>query len=365
MTGITADAAANRLKKLPHPGESADPLLLQLTASETPTDSDGNRSTARPHFLKTSLEATELEVCVPQLGDDGCWLFGSIVSFCDEQANPVGTIETWQDLTSHKNLEKQLANAQRMEAIGRLAGGIAHDFTNFLQAILTLTEAARIDIPSDSPVRHRLDGIEAAVSRAKELITQIMIFSRQNLLEPKSIQLKAVVEHSVAALMPNVPASIELCLSIDTDIQIMADEVSIGQVVTNLCMNAINAIGNAGGTLTVGLTTVEVPRETLMHDPELRPGPYAKLSVADTGKGIPAEHLERIFEPFFTTRKTQDGTVMGLAITHGIVRGYDGVISVESEVGKGTVFKIFWPAIQPVAIGTGPSEDRSRTTSTN
>lgn len=356
LTGKTADAAANRLREVKRNGESAGPLLLQLIAAETPTDSNGNRSTTRPYFLKTSPEATELEVCVPQLRDDGCWLFGSIVSFCDEEANPLGTIETWQDLTHHKNIEKQLAGAHRMEAMGRLAGGIAHDFTSFLQAILSLTELARLNIHADSPVRHHLDGIEAAVTQARELVHQIMIFSRQNLLEPKPVQLKAIAEKSLAALKPNLPASVKLCLSIDTDIQIMADDVSISQVVTNLCMNAINAMADAGGTLTVGLTTVEVTYETAMHDPELRPGPYATLSVADTGNGISDEHLDRIFEPFFTTRKTQGGTGMGLAITHGIVKGYDGFISVESEVGKGTEFKIFWPAIQPVAAGAGSCE---------
>jgi two-component system sensor histidine kinase EvgS len=355
LTRITADAATNRLREVTRKGESADPLLLQLIASEMPTDSNGNRFKAHPHFLKNSPEATELEVCLPQLGDDGCWLYGSLVSFCDEQANPLGTIETWQDLTNHKNLEKQLAGAQRMEAMGRLAGGIAHDFTNFLQAILTLTEAARLDIPTNSPARHRLDDIEATVNRARELVYQIMIFSRHNLLKPKPVQLKAVVEKSVAALKPNLPASVNQCLSFESDIQIMADEVSIARVVTNLCMNAINAMLDAGGTLTVALNAVEVSREMAMHHPELRLGPYAKLSVADTGKGIPDEHLSRIFEPFFTTRKTQGGTGMGLAITHGIVKGYDGVITVESEVGKGTVFMIFWPAIHPVAVATRPS----------
>ena len=136
----------------------------------------------------------------------------------------------------------------------------------------------------------------------------------------------------------------------------MADEVPIEQVVSNLCLNAVNAMGDTGGTLTVGLSTVELTRETARRDPELRPGVYAKLTVADTGKGIPADHLERIFEPFFTTRKREGGTGMGLAIVHGIVKGYDGVISVESEVGKGTAFEILWPVIQPEDDMTGSNQ---------
>ena len=347
LTGISAAAAAERAQNA-SPGEAtADPFLLHLLTEKFPADSEGKRQPARPQFLKSSPDATELEVCVPQLGDAGCWLYGTIVRFCDEQGHPIGIIETWQDLTDRKNLEKQLVHSQRLEAMGRLAGAIAHDFTNFLQAILVFTETAKFDISANSPVRYHLDGIQKTVFRAKELIQQIKVFSRQNLLAPKPIGLKAVVQKAVALVKNIVPDTIELRLSIDSDVRIMADEVPIEQVVSNLCLNAVNAMGDTGGTLTVGLSTVELTRETARRDPELRPGVYAKLTVADTGKGIPADHQERIFEPFFTTRKREGGTGMGLAIVHGIVKGYDGVISVESEVGKGTAFEILWPVTQP------------------
>jgi signal transduction histidine kinase len=274
-------------------------------------------------------------------------LYGTIVRFADEQGHPIGIIETWQDLTDRKNLEKQLAHAQRLEAMGRLAGAIAHDFTNFLQAILVFTETAKFELSAHSPIRHHLDGIQETVFRAKESIDQIKVFSRQNLLAPKPIQLKAVVEKAVTSVKAMVPDTIGLRLSIESDARIMADDVPINQVVSNLCMNAVNAMFDTGGTLTVGLSTLELTQETARRDPELRPGTYAQLTVADTGRGIPAEHLERIFEPFFTTRKREGGTGMGLAIIHGIVKGYDGVISVKSKVGKGTVFEILWPLIRP------------------
>lgn len=356
LTGVSAAAAAERSQTAP-PGEAtADPFLLHLLTEKIPADSEGKRQPARTQFLKSSPDATELEVCVPQLGDAGCWLYGTIVRFCDEQGHPIGIIETWQDLTDRKNLEKQLVHAQRLEAMGRLAGAIAHDFTNFLQAILVFTETAKFEISADSPVRYHLDGIQKTVFRAKELIHQIKVFSRQNLLVPKAIRLKAVVQKAVASVKNIVPDTIVLRLSIDSDARIMADEVPIEQVVSNLCLNAVNAMGDTGGTLTVRLSTVELTRETAWRDPELRPGVYAKLTVADTGKGIPAEHLERIFEPFFTTRKREGGTGMGLAIVHGIVKGYDGVISVESEVGKGTAFEILWPVIQPEDDMTGSNQ---------
>ena len=190
LTGISAAAAAERAQNA-SPGEAtADPFLLHLLTEKFPADSEGKRQPARPQFLKSSPDATELEVCVPQLGDAGCWLYGTIVRFCDEQGHPIGIIETWQDLTDRKNLEKQLVHSQRLEAMGRLAGAIAHDFTNFLQAILVFTETAKFDISADSPVRYHLDGIQKTVFRAKELIQQIKVFSRQNLLAPKPIRLE-------------------------------------------------------------------------------------------------------------------------------------------------------------------------------
>ena len=235
LTGISTAAAAERSQNAP-PGEAtADPFLLQLLTEKIPADSEGKRQPARPQFLKSSPDATELEVCVPQLGDAGCWLYGTIVRFCDEQGHPIGIIETWQDLTDRKNLEKQLVHAQRLEAMGRLAGAIAHDFTNFLQAILVFTETAKFEISADSPVRYHLDGIQKTVFRAKELIHQIKVFSRQNLLVPKAIRLKAVVQKAVASVKNIVPDTIELRLSIDSDARIMADEVPIEQVVSNLC----------------------------------------------------------------------------------------------------------------------------------
>jgi two-component system sensor histidine kinase EvgS len=360
LTGISAAAAADRFQNHPHNEETTDPFLLKLITEKVPADSEGHRMPARPKFLKTFPGATELEVCVPQLGDAGYWLYGTIVRFCDEQGHPVGIIETWQDLTDRKNLEKQLAHAQRLEAMGRLAGAIAHDFTNFLQAILVFTDTARFEISADSPIRYHLDGIQKTVFRAKELINQIKVFSRQNLLAPKPMQLKAVVEKALDSVKAMVPDTIDLRLSIDADARIMADEVPIIQVVSNLCMNAVDAMAEIGGTLTVGLSSLELTQETARRHPELRPGTYAKLTVADTGKGIPAEHLERIFEPFFTTRKREGGSGMGLAIVHGIVKGYDGVISVESKVGKGTVFEILWPLIQPEHDMTSADREESQ-----
>ncbi len=347
LTGISSEAASGRQRPHPWTGTITDPLLLKIMAEKTRADSQGNRIPIRPLYLKTSSGATELEVCVPDSGGSDRWLYGTIVRLRDERGDPIGVIETWQDLTEHKNLENQLVKAQRLEAMGRLAGAIAHDFTNFLQAILAFSETAKFETHPDSPIQPSLDGIRKTVLQAKDLIRQIKVFSRQNLIDPKPIQLKAVVDKTVALIKPNIPDTIDLKVSIDSDVHIMADEVPIGQVLINLCTNAVNAMRGAGGTLTVGLSSVDVPQESAFNDTGLRPGSYARLSVADIGIGMPAEHLERIFEPFFTTRKREGGSGMGLAIVHGIVKRYDGVISVASKVGEGTVFDILWPAIRP------------------
>ncbi|MFZ0134083.1 MAG: transporter substrate-binding domain-containing protein [Desulfobacterales bacterium] len=346
LTGISAGIAAQRSPDISADAETIDPFIVKLLMEKIPADSEGYRMPVRPHVTKSSQGTTEIEVTIPQLGEIGCWLSGTIVRLCDEKGQSIGIIEIWQDLSERKNLEMRLARAQRLEAMGRLAGAIAHDFTNFLQAILVFTESARFDIATDSPIRCQLDGIQETVFRAKELIDQIKVFSRQNLLKPKPIQLRAVIEKVLPAIKAIVCDTLELRVSIDSDARIMADEVPIGQVVSNLCMNAVNAMADAGGTLTIELKTVELTEEMAQRDPELRAGALAKLTVADTGRGIPPDHLEKVFEPFFTTRKREGGTGMGLAIIHGIVTGYDGVISVKSQVGKGTIFEILWPVIE-------------------
>jgi signal transduction histidine kinase len=289
---------------------------------------------------------SEVEVFVPKLGDHGRWLLAAIVQFKDEDGHSLGTIETWQDLTERKGLEKQLVQAQRMEAMGRLSGAIAHDFTNFLQAIMIYSDTALDEISPDSPVRAHLEGIRKTAGRARELVLQIKVFSRQKLLKPKPIHLKKVVERAVETIALTASEDIEIQLSTDSDARIMADEIPVSQVVSNLCLNAINAMRSGGGTLKVQLADIAETPKIVEKDRSVDPNGYVKLTVADTGHGIPGEHLERIFEPFFTTRKREGGTGMGLAIIHGIVKGYGGEITVTSRLGQGTVFDVFWPVVR-------------------
>ena len=346
LTGILSMDALGREVGNTGSGKKDDPYLLQLITDPSAGDSPDKQTHFRSNRRDISPGVSEVEVFVPKLGDHGRWLLAAIVQFKDEDGHSLGTIETWQDLTERKGLEKQLVQAQRMEAMGRLSGAIAHDFTNFLQAIMIYSDTALDEISPDSPVRAHLEGIRKTAGRARELVLQIKVFSRQKLLKPKPIHLKKVVERAVETIALTASEDIEIQLSTDSDARIMADEIPVSQVVSNLCLNAINAMRSGGGTLKVQLADIAETPKIVEKDRSVDPNGYVKLTVADTGHGIPGEHLERIFEPFFTTRKREGGTGMGLAIIHGIVKGYGGEITVTSRLGQGTVFDVFWPVVR-------------------
>jgi signal transduction histidine kinase len=252
-----------------------------------------------------------------------------------------------------------------MEAMGRLSGAIAHDFTNFLQAIMIYSDTALDEISAESSVRPHLEGIRETVKRARDLVVQIKVFSRQKLLEPKPIKLKKVVLKAVETIAATAPENIEVHLSVDSDAWIMADEIPISQVVLNLCMNAVSAMHSGSGTLTVHLANTTGGPKAVEREDLVVPNGFVKLTVADTGHGIPVEHLERIFEPFFTTRKHDGGTGMGLAIIHGIIKGYGGEITVSSQVGKGSTFSVFWPVAGSEGESSGNQPDTLDTTPGN
>jgi len=287
------------------------------------------------------------EVFVPWVGKNGRWLYGTIAPFEDEHGNRLGVIETWQDLTDRKELETQLLQAQKMEAMGSLARGVAHDFNNYLQTILSLAESAGRETPKDSPIREYMHQIDAAIRRARALIQQILTFGRENLDEPKPVIVAPIVEKTLKLIAPAAPGTIEFRPEIASNAMIMADDTKVGQVVMNLCTNAVQAMDGLNGILGVQLQEVELTDEHGFIGQQAVSGSFLKLTVSDTGNGIDKNYLDRIFEPFFTTRKHNGGTGMGLAIVHGIVRGYGGKISVKSRPGEGCTFEVLWPIIEP------------------
>jgi PAS domain S-box-containing protein len=287
--------------------------------------------------------AYETEIYFPNLGIDGKWLYGAAVLLKDENGKINGAIETWQDLTESKQLERQLIQSQKMEAIGTLAGGVAHDFNNLIFALMGHAELAQMNVPKESTANDRLKDILAAGMRAKEIVKQLLTFTRQAEIQTEPVQVSAIVEETLQLLDSSLPLNIEVQQDIQSDAMAMADATHIHQIVMNLCTNASHAMSDIGGVLVVRLSEVQVDEEQPELKADLMPGKYIKLTVSDTGHGIPAEVRHKIFDPFFTTKKKGEGTGMGLSVTFGIVKQYGGIVKVTSQPGNGATFDVYLP----------------------
>ncbi len=263
-------------------------------------------------------------------------------------------VVTFVDVTTIKRLERQLLQAQKMEAIGQLAGGVAHDFNNILQAINGYTELALEDTSAGHPAQRSLAEIAKAAERAGKLVGQLLAFSRRQLLEPAHLDLNDVVGNLVGMLGRVIGEHIHLdCIPGHQLGTVRADRIMVEQVLLNLSVNARDAMPQ-GGRLTLETENVCFDSDYCAQNLWARPGRYVLLSVTDTGCGMDAATLEHIFEPFFTTKETGKGTGLGLSMVYGIVRQHEGMVRVYSEVGKGTTFKLYLPIIErPVdAVGT-------------
>jgi len=280
-----------------------------------------------------------------------------------DRAYPVrdasGTIKRWvgvaEDITKYRNLEKQLRQTQKMEAIGTLAGGIAHDFNNILAAINGYTELAQIILTGNDQVREYLDSVLQAASRAADLVRQILTFSRQGRVERRLIQLRPVVAESIKLLRASIPSTIEFSISLATNAPtVLADATQIHQILMNLGTNAWHAMKGRPGRLEIKLERCPVDVAHAATQPRLRPGLYARVSVSDTGSGMDQATLRRLFEPFFTTKPPGEGTGLGLSVVHGIMDSHDGVVTVYSHLGEGTVFHLYFPehAGEVTEVGT-------------
>ncbi len=270
-----------------------------------------------------------------------------------------------REVVEHRRLEGQLIQAQKMEAIGTLAGGIAHDFNNILGSIIGYTELAGFELPEEHIVHQYLSQVLKAGERAKELVGQILTFSRRSEENKKLLNVIPVIKEAIKLLRASLPATIEIRQDIkENQSVVMADPTQIHQIVLNLCTNGAHAMKDHGGILTVGIADVDIFPEDLTFYTNLKAGPYVKLTVSDTGHGIKRGIIGRIFEPYFTTKEIGEGTGLGLSVVHGIVTGYEGDIKVYSEPGKGTDIQILLPRIKtdesvthenldPIPVGTG------------
>lgn len=241
-------------------------------------------------------------------------------------------------------LESQLLQLQKMETIGTLAGGIAHDFNNILTPILGYTEMAMEELEEESNLRYDIEQIHNAAIRAKDLVQQILTFSRQVEVDKRPIPLHQVIGEVLNLLKASFPANIEIIHDLDSNCgTVMADATQIHQVIMNLCTNAYHSMMDKGGTLKISLVIVEADNTMVRKIPKLEIGTYLCITIADTGHGMDSQTLSRIFEPFFTKKEVGVGSGLGLSVVHGIISSYDGAITVESNVGKGTIFKIYLP----------------------
>ncbi len=246
-----------------------------------------------------------------------------------------------------KKLEMQLQQAQKMEAIGTLAGGIAHDFNNILGAILGNAEMARSDVQAGTDLADDLDEVIKASHRARELVKQILAFSRQDDAECIPLQPADIVREAMKMLRPSIPSTIEIQQTIASSTGlVMADPTHIHQILINLCTNALHAMENDGGRLEISLADVVLHKDDLSKEPDVTPGRFVQLSIKDSGRGIDPEIQSKIFDPYFTTKEVGKGTGLGLSIVHGIVKSYGGLISLASERGKGAAFHVFLPVIE-------------------
>ncbi len=250
-------------------------------------------------------------------------------------------------MAEQEKLEAELRQAQKLEAIGTLAGGIAHDFNNILSVIVGYSEIALLKFDNSSKVEEALQEIHGASLKARDLVQQILTFSRKSEHSKQPLQISIIVKETAKMLRSSIPSAI----SIKTQIQngneyILGDPTQIHQVLMNLCTNAYHAMRDTDGILGISLKAVRIKKGEQSFDEELEDGNYLELVISDNGSGIESAHLEKIFEPYFTTKDVGEGTGLGLAVVHGIVKDHQGMIRVFSTPGEGTTFHIFFPTIE-------------------
>ncbi|MFA7382040.1 MAG: response regulator [Desulfurivibrionaceae bacterium] len=325
-----------RVSGYPAEAFTADPgLLSRIVAEEDRPSWEAHRREATcggcPHKLEFRIRAA-----------DGTlrWLDHTCQPVTDAEGGFLGFRGSNRDISENKELEKALRQAQKMEAIGILAGGIAHDFNNILTPILMRAEMALLAVPAGGELDHDIHQIIQAAERARNLVSQILDYSRQGRHEPVTTRLGPIVKEGVKFLRAATPANIELTVRIATeDDAVLADPTQMLQVLMNLVVNAVHAMEGSSGSVTVSLDDAEPePGQALDEGKE-----WLRLEVRDSGRGIAPELLDRIFEPYFTTKVKGDGTGMGLAVVHGIVVNHHGTIRVQSEPGKGAIFTVLLP----------------------
>jgi len=290
-------------------------------------------------------ESFKIEYRLRRADDSYANVMASIYIDYNEAGEPTRIIGALTDLSDRRELEEQFRQAQKMEAVGRLAGGVAHDFNNLLMVITAYTEMIRDKLSPDDQLQTHVNQVKKAADRAASLTHQLLAFSRKQVLLPRIIDLNAVVEDSVKMIKRLIGEDVELNVSLGKPLwAVKADPGQVVQVLMNLCVNARDAMPN-GGKLTIGTDNCSFDAEAVKERRGFVPGHYAALVVSDTGTGMTKEIQARLFEPFFTTKESGRGTGLGLSTVYGIVKQSGGYIWVDSELGRGSSFAIYFPAV--------------------
>jgi PAS domain S-box-containing protein len=265
----------------------------------------------------------------------------------EKDGKAVGVFAAARDITQRRKLEDRLRQSQKMEAIGTLAGGIAHDFNNMLAAIIGFTEMALEDVPDRPDVERSLQNVSRAAMRARDLVKQILAFSRKTSHERNPLSLLPLVKETIQLLRASIPTTIEIKFTATaTSDTILAAPAEIQQILMNLATNASLAMQEKGGTMEVSLTDIDFEPDSPVFGADVSPGEYVQLMVKDTGIGMGPDVMKRVFDPFFTTREVGKGTGMGLAVVYGIVKDLQGAVTVESELGVGSTFSVLLPKVK-------------------
>jgi PAS domain S-box-containing protein len=269
----------------------------------------------------------------------------SISPIRDTAGRIVGQVSERRDVTRQVEVEEHTAQAYKLQAMGTLAGGIAHDFNNILSAIIGYTQMAQMKCGDNAKLQHDLQAVLQSSRRAADLVKQILLFSRQGKQEAGPVQVGLIVKEAAKLMRASIPATIEIRTLCRSEAVVFADPTEIHRAVVNLCTNAALAMEARGGVLEVVLEDVDLDEDAAARLGGVLPGRFVRLTVSDTGCGMPPEVKERIFEPFYTTREKGQGTGMGLAVVHGVVTSCHGAITVASEPGKGSTFDLYFPAV--------------------
>ncbi|MCP4715741.1 MAG: response regulator, partial [Deltaproteobacteria bacterium] len=318
-----------------------------------------DRQAVREHVshVLSSTQAPPLEHRIIHRNGDIRWVCNTPIHHCDNRGKMVGYDFLISDVTGQKQafeektvLESQLRQSHKMEAIGTLAGGIAHDFNNILGAIIGYTGMALDDVHENAQEHYNMEQVLKASYRARDLVKQILTFSRQTEYTCKPVMIGPIVRETLKLLRASLPKTIDIKQNITKDDDVVAaDPTEIHQILLNLCTNAYHAMRDSGGLLEVTMESLDVDSENAVLYPGISAGPYLKLTVKDTGCGMERIIMDRVFDPFFTTKSPAEGTGMGLSVVHGIVKSYRGAITLESEVDSGSTFHILLPRIKKKA----------------